>query len=108
ASLLPLRGRSLRRLPLAVWGMVLGHLGVAIALFGMAADSAFTTEKLVAARIGETADVGPWSVKLEAVDPVAGPNWTALEARLSARYAGGAEHTLAPQARSFWTPPQET
>ena len=108
ASVLPLRGRSLRRLPLAVWGMVLGHLGVAIALFGMAADSAFTTEKLVAARVGETAAVGPWSVTLEAVDPVAGPNWTALEARLAARYAGGSPHTLAPQARSFWTPPQET
>src|SRR6188768_3014130 len=30
ASVLPLRGRSLRRLPLAVWGMVLGHLGVAV------------------------------------------------------------------------------
>jgi cytochrome c-type biogenesis protein CcmF len=108
ASLLPLRGRALRRLPVAVWGMVLGHLGVAVALFGMAADSAFTTQKLVAARIGETAQVGPWQVKLLAVDPVAGPNWTALEAKLSLSYRGGAPHTLAPQARSFWTPPQQT
>jgi cytochrome c-type biogenesis protein CcmF len=108
ASVLPLRGRSLRRLPLAVWGMVLGHLGVAIALFGMAADSAFTTEKLVAARVGDTVQVGPWRVTLDAVDPVAGPNWTALEARLSASHRGGAAHLLAPQARSFWTPPQQT
>jgi cytochrome c-type biogenesis protein CcmF len=108
ASVLPLRGRSLRRLPFAVWGMVLGHLGMAIALFGVAADSAFSTEKLIAARVGETAAVGPWRVTLEAVDPVAGPNWTALEARLSASYAGGSAHILAPQARSFWTPPQET
>jgi cytochrome c-type biogenesis protein CcmF len=108
ASVLPLRGRSLRRLPLAVWGMVLGHLGIAIALFGVAADSAFTTEKLIAARIGDSAQVGPWTITLESVDPVAGPNWTALEARLSARYAGGQPHTLAPQARSFWTPPQQT
>jgi cytochrome c-type biogenesis protein CcmF len=88
--------------------MVLGHLGIAIALFGAAADSAFTTEKLIAARVGETAEVGPWQVKLVSVDPVAGPNWTALEARLSASYAGGAAHVVTPQARSFWTPPQET
>jgi cytochrome c-type biogenesis protein CcmF len=108
ASVLPLRGRSLRRLPLAVWGMVLGHLGVAIALFGVSADSAFTTEKLIAARVGDTAQVGPWKVTLEAVEPVAGPNWTALEARLSASYADGPAHVLAPQARSFWTPPQQT
>jgi cytochrome c-type biogenesis protein CcmF len=108
ASIMPLRGRSLRRLPLPVWGMVLGHLGVAVALFGMAADSAFTTEKLIAARVGETAQVGPWKVTLGAVEPVAGPNWTALEAKLSASYAGGPPYMLAPQARSFWTPPQQT
>src|SRR5690606_23893365 len=42
ASFLPLLGRSLRRLPLAVWGMVFAHFGVAVALFGMASDSAFT------------------------------------------------------------------
>ena len=108
ASVLPLRGRSLRRLPLAVWGMVLGHLGIAVALFGMAADSAFTVEKLIAARVGETAQVGPWKVTLDAVEPVAGPNWTALEATLTARYAGGPPHVMAPQARSFWAPPQQT
>jgi len=108
ASVLPLRGRSLRRLPLPVWGMVIAHFGVAVALFGMAADSAFTRERLVAARVGDTAEVGPWAITLAAVDPVAGPNWTALEARLLASYDGGAVTELAPQARSFWTPPMET
>ena len=108
ASFLPLRGRSLRRLPLAVWGMVIAHFGVAVALFGMSADSAFTQERLVAARVGEKAEVGPWTVTLAGVEPVAGPNWTAVEARLLARYGSGREHTVAPQARTFWAPPQET
>jgi len=107
-SFLPLRGRSLRRVPLPVWGMCLSHFGVAVALFGMAADSAFQTERLVAARVGETAQVGPWSITLAAVDPVAGPNWTALSARLQVRYDGGATRLLEPQARSFWAPPQQT
>jgi cytochrome c-type biogenesis protein CcmF len=108
ASVLPLRGRSLRRLPLPVWGMVIAHFGVAVALFGMAADSAFTRERLVAASVGDTAEVGPWAISLASVDPVAGPNWTALEARLLVSYKGGAMTELAPQARSFWTPPMET
>jgi cytochrome c-type biogenesis protein CcmF len=108
ASFLPLRGRSLRRLPLAVWGMVTAHFGVAVALFGMAADTAFTQERLVAARVGEVAEVGPWTIALAAVDPVAGPNWTALEARLLASYRGGAPQETRPQARSFWSPQQET
>src|SRR5690606_21364600 len=45
ASFLPLRGRSLRRLPLPVWGMVVAHFGVAVALFGMASDTAFQQER---------------------------------------------------------------
>ncbi len=108
ASLLPLRGRDLRRLPLATWGMVLAHLGIAVALFGMASDSAFSKERLSALREGESAEVGPWQVTLASVDPVAGPNWTALEGVMLARYAGGPATELHPQARSFWSPPQET
>ncbi len=108
ASIMPLRGRSLRRLPLAVWGMVFGHLGIAVALFGMSADSAFTKEKLVAATPGETMEVGPWKVTLEAVEPVAGPNWTALEGVLAASYQGGKAQMMAPQSREFWSPVQQT
>ena len=108
AAFMPLRGRSLLRLPLPVWGMVVAHFGVAVALFGMAADSAFQQERLVAAQVGETVEDGPWRITLIAVEPVAGPNWTALEATLQASYKGGEPTVLHPQARSFWTPSQET
>ncbi len=108
ASLMPLRGREIRRVKLPTWGMVIAHFGVAVALFGMASDSAFTSEKLVAVHTGEAAAVGPWRVTLASIEPVAGPNWTALEADLQASYNGGAAHGLHPQSRSFWTPPQQT
>ncbi|MDE8652057.1 heme lyase CcmF/NrfE family subunit [Novosphingobium album (ex Liu et al. 2023)] len=108
ASVLPLRDRNLRRTPLPVWGMVLAHFGIAVALFGMASESAFSVEKLVAVRTGETTRVGPWAIRLMAVEPVAGPNWTALEAQMLARYQDGRGTELRPQSRSFWTPPQQT
>ena len=108
ASLLPLRGRKLLRTPLATWGMVLAHFGIAVALFGMASESAFSVEKLVAAKVGETTEVGPWQVRLNAVNPVAGPNWTALEAKMAASYQDAPPIAIAPQARSFWQPPQQT
>ena len=108
ASLLPLRGRDLRRLPLPTWGMVTAHFGIAVALLGMACDSAFTAERLIALPIGESASVGPWHVRLAGIMPVAGPNWTALEADLVASYDGGADVHLRPQARMFWAPPQNT
>ncbi len=108
ASLLPLRGRELRRVKLPLWGMVVAHFGIAVSLFGMASDSAFTVEKLVAVPVGGTVDVGPWQVKLGSLEPVAGPNWTALEAELQASYSGATPTMLHPQSRSFWTPPQQT
>jgi cytochrome c-type biogenesis protein CcmF len=108
ASVLPLVGRNLRRTPLPVWGMVVAHLGIAVALFGVACDTAFSTEKLVASRPGETHAVGPWQVTLRDVEPVAGPNWTALQGTMAASYGGDAPSVVAPQARNFTSPPQET
>ncbi len=108
ASFLPLRDRNLKRTPLPVWGMVIAHFGIAVALFGMASESAFSEEKLVAVRAGDETQVGPWAVKLNAVRPVAGPNWAAIEADMEARYNGGSTIEVRPQSRSFWSPPQQT
>ena len=108
ASFLPLRGRRPTRVPLATWGMVVAHFGIAVALFGMASESAFSEERLAAVAVGDSAEVAGWNVTVNAVRPVAGPNWTAIEATLIATREGGAPITLRPQSRSFWSPPQQT
>jgi cytochrome c-type biogenesis protein CcmF len=107
ASIAPLIGRSLRRTPLATWGMCLAHLGVAVALIGMASDSAFTRERLTTAAPGETIAAGPWLVEFRSILPVAGPNWTALEAELRASRGGGVT-ILKPQSRFFTEPATTT
>ena len=106
-SVMPLFGRSLRRTPVATWGMVVAHLGVAVALIGMASDSAFTQERLAAARPGEQLKVGPYTIEFVGVAPVAGSNWTAVEALLRASKGNGAVE-MRPQARVFTSPPTET
>ena len=108
ASIAPLWGRDLRRTPLFTFGMVIAHFGIAVALAGMASDSAFTKETLVAARVGETHRVGPYAVTLDTIAPVVGANWSAIEARLSARRGDGAAFTLAPQSRFFANPQMVT
>ena len=107
ASLLPLARAKPWRTPLATWGMAIAHFGVAVSLAGMAIDSSFTVEKLAAATEGDTLAVGPWSVTFAALDPIAGPNWTALQARLDAS-RGDTRLTLTPQARTFSDPPTQT
>ena len=103
ASVLPLLGRNPWRTPLFTWGMVVAHLGIAVSLAGMACDAAYTSETLVAARVGQPVHVGPFTVRLQGVRPVIGQNWSALEARLSATRD---EDTviLRPQSRFFSDP----
>ncbi|MFN5821893.1 MAG: cytochrome c-type biogenesis CcmF C-terminal domain-containing protein, partial [Novosphingobium sp.] len=108
ASFLPLKGRKLSQVKLPLWGMVTAHFGIAVALLGMASDAAFTTERLVAARPGDVLEVGPWQVQLQRIEPVAGPNWTALRGDLAVSYKGGPISELHPAARTFWSPPNET
>ncbi|WP_340586349.1 heme lyase CcmF/NrfE family subunit [Erythrobacter alti] len=108
ASFAPLLKRALRRTPLAVWGMCIAHFGVAVALFGMAADTAFQQERLVATSVGDVVEVGPWTGRLDSVNAVAGPNWTAMQANMMVSYKGGPEREAHPQSRNFWTPQMET
>ena len=107
ASVAPLWKRNLRRTPLYIHGMVLAHLGVAVSLAGMASETAFTRETLVAAAVGESHMVGPYAVTLRGIRPVIGPNWTALEARLDV-VRGGTRRVLRPQSRFFANPPTST
>jgi cytochrome c-type biogenesis protein CcmF len=107
ASVLPLVSRNPLRAPLATWGMVVAHFGIAVALTGMAANAAFSSERLAIARPGETLGVGPWQVELIGVTPTAGKNWTANEAELRASRGSGAV-TLAPESRYYSDPPTET
>jgi len=107
ASILPLVGRNPLRTPLAIWGMVTAHFGIAVALTGMAMNGAFTNERLAVVKPGETLTVGPWTVLLKDVTPTAGKNWTALEADLRATRGTGLK-TLRPQTRYFSDPPTET
>ncbi len=107
ASVVPLWGRKLMRTPLPIWGMVLAHLGVAVSVVGMASESGFTQERLAAVRYGEELEVGGWKVQLLGLDPVAGPNWTAIEARVLAE-KGDRRWILHPQSRSYSSPEMQT
>ncbi len=109
ASFAPVWRRNVLRTPMFTWGMVVAHFGVAVSLAGMAADSAFTVERLVAARYGETYQVGPWRAALRGVAPVRGDNWSAVEGRVIARRVGHDRPILLrPQRRYYSSPPTDT
>jgi cytochrome c-type biogenesis protein CcmF len=106
-SIAPLAGRNLRRTPIAVYGMVVAHFGIAVALAGMATESAFIKERLAAVAVGDSVTVSNWTVRLNDVRPVAGQNWTALEGVITVTRRGSVS-VMRPQARAFTQPPTET
>ena len=108
ASIALLAGRAPWRAPRATWGLALGHLGVAVSLFGMTASGAMTGEALASVRVGETLSIAGFEVRLADVHPTAGPNWTAVEAQLDVSRDGELLTRLAPQTRLYTSPMMET
>jgi cytochrome c-type biogenesis protein CcmF len=107
AAWIPLKGRKLLRTPAPIFGMVIAHFGLAVSVFGMAAESGFSSETLTALAPGESAKVAGWEVKLNDVNPVVGDNWVAVEGAMIAAKNGN-EFVLNPQSRHFFTPPMQT
>ena len=107
AAWMTLRGRKLLRTPIPVFGMVIAHFGLAVSVFGMAAESGFSSETLTALAPGESAKVAGWEVKLNDVNPVVGDNWVAVEGEMIAAKNGN-EFALHPQSRQFFKPPMQT
>ncbi|OJY64298.1 MAG: c-type cytochrome biogenesis protein CcmF [Sphingobium sp. 66-54] len=108
ASIAPLWKRNLRRTPLFTYGMVLAHLGCAVSLAGMASESAFSQERLAAARPGDRFEIAGTTVAFDSVMPIAGPNWTAMQATLTVSRNGHVIGVAKPQARFFTDPPTPT
>jgi cytochrome c-type biogenesis protein CcmF len=107
AAWLPLRGRKLLRTPLPIFGMVIAHFGIAVSVFGMAAESGFSKETLTALAPGESAEIAGWKVKLDDVKPVLGDNWVAVEGEMVAS-KNGDTFMLRPQSRQFFKPEMQT
>ena len=107
AAWLPLRARKLLRTPLPVFGMVIAHFGIAVSVFGMAAESGFSKETLTALAPGESAEVSGWKVTLDDVKPVVGDNWVAVEGEMVAG-KNGDTFVLRPQSRQFFKPEMQT
>jgi cytochrome c-type biogenesis protein CcmF len=108
ASVAPLWKRNLKRTPLFTFGMVMAHLGCAVSVAGMACDSAFTRENLVAVKAGETHRVGPFDVTFAGLRELPGPNYTALEGVLLVAKGTDKPFIMAPQLRQFTDPPMLT
>jgi cytochrome c-type biogenesis protein CcmF len=95
---------ALRRalhLPRATWGMILAHGGMAVVIAGITGSNAWTAERIVDARPGEQIELAGYTIALDAVNQVSGPDYTATRADMRLMRGGREIAQLHPEKRFF-------
>ena len=87
-----------RHLPRAAYGMTLAHLGLAVLIAGVTASTAWKEERVLRMKPGDRVEIAGTALTLEGVEPVVGPNYTAMEGR----FVTDRGAVMAPQRRSYW------
>ena len=100
--------RRFLRQPRASWGMTLAHGGLAIAVAGMTASSAWTVESIQTMRPGETVSISGYKFTLRQVRQVQGPNYQARRATFDVTKGTNTSLTLEPEKRVFTVSQQQT
>jgi len=93
--------RRALRLPRATWGMTFAHAGMAVAIAGITGSSAWTEEKVVTGRPGQSFDIAGYTVALDAVNEVQAPDHTATRADMRLLRDGREIAELHPEKRFY-------
>ena len=93
--------RRALRLPRAAWGMSLAHAGLAIIIAGLVGASSWRTESVQVMRVGETVEIGGYSLLMTGVGEVQGPNYVAEQAEFRIERNGALVALLYPEKRFY-------
>lgn len=93
---------GLRKLSLAYWGMVLGHVGVAVTIVGVAVVSNYNIERNVRMSPGTTVEVAGYQFTMSELTERRGANFLADTAILQVqRGESGSRFTMRPEKRLY-------
>ncbi|WP_251977476.1 heme lyase CcmF/NrfE family subunit [Salinicola avicenniae] len=97
------RGRlaNLRKLTPAYWGMVLGHLGLAVTIVGVAMVSHYNVERNVRLAPGDSVDVAGYRFAMTDFRERQGPNYVADTATLEVTRPGRGGFVMQPEKRFY-------
>ena len=95
------RSGTLRTLPRSTLGMVISHASLGVVVLGSVATSSWNTELMHTMKPGDRIDFAGYSVQLERMDEVRGPNYIAERATLAVSVGGKPYTVLQPERRLF-------
>lgn len=93
--------RGLRTLTRSQWGMVLGHVGVAVTVIGITFSQNYSVERDVRMRPGDSIDIHRYHFVFNGVRNIVGPNWTGGEGIIAVTRNGRPEATLYAEKRFY-------
>ncbi|TAK90126.1 MAG: heme lyase CcmF/NrfE family subunit [Aquabacterium sp.] len=96
-----LHEKGWRKIPLAMAGMIVAHLGVAAFAFGVSMVKTYETERDVKMKLHDTTEVGGYVFQLEDVREVQGPNFVAARGEMRITRDGKPVTTLYPEKRVY-------
>ncbi len=100
--------RRLVGLPLGAWGMTLAHMGLGVFTLGAVFETAWKIEAAEALSLGGRIEVGAYSLSLDQVRTVEGPNFLAERGTVSVTRGGQTVCTAEPERRFYPTGRQTT
>jgi cytochrome c-type biogenesis protein CcmF len=93
--------RRARGLPLGAWGMTLAHAGLGVFVLGAVVETGFRVEAARVAAVGQAVEAGRFTVRLDEVRIVEGPNYLAERGRFTVEMRGGRTHQVTAERRFF-------
>jgi cytochrome c-type biogenesis protein CcmF len=91
----------LRRMPRADWGKAVAHAGLGITFIGVSGLMAWEQEDIRTVQLGEPFDVGAYTLVLNDVQEVKGPNYLSTMGDVTLSQDGSEIATLYPEKRVY-------
>ena len=89
------------RLPRADWGKAVAHAGLGVTMLGVAGITSWQSEDIRVAQIGEPYEVGGYTITLDEVRDVEGPNYLSTMAFITLARDGREIAQLRPEKRIY-------
>ena len=99
----PLSGvlRRALHLPRSAWGMTFAHAGMAVVIAGITGSNAWTEQRVVTGRPGQSFELAGYTIAFDGVSEVRGPDYTATRADMRLLRGGDEIATLHPEKRFY-------
>ncbi len=95
------KGSALVAIPRAYWGMVLGHVGLAVTMIGIALTSSYSTEKDIRLAPGQDYELGGYHFQFERIESFSEFNYQGSRGHFLVTRDGQEIARLAPEKRNY-------